>query len=143
MEIRELESSELEDALKLVWEVFSEYEVSDYSEEGINEFWNFIHDTSELKKLSIYGAFDKKQILGVLAGRKEHISLFFVDQNYQGKGIGRKLFNSFKDRVQEKEITVNSFPYSVKIYEKLGFNIVDKEQIKNGIRYVPMKFLKK
>lgn len=142
MEIRQLESSELEDALKLVWEVFSEYEVPDYSEEGINEFWSFIHDTSEIEKLSIYGAFDKEKILGVLAGQKEHISLFFVDQNYQGKGIGKELFNLFKDNIKEKEISVNSSPYAVKVYEKLGFKSIDTEQIKNGIRYIPMKYLK-
>ena len=143
MEIRELKNCELEDALKLVWEVFSEYEVPEYSEEGINEFWSFIHDTSELEKLRIYGAFDDDKILGVLAVRKEHISLFFVDQKYHRKGIGKALFNCFIGNTKEKEVTVNSSPYAVKAYEKLGFSSIDKEQIRNGIKYVPMKYIKK
>ncbi|WP_094603611.1 GNAT family N-acetyltransferase [Sporomusa silvacetica] len=39
-----------------------------------------------------------------------------------------------------KEITVNSSPYAVLIYEKMGFVRTDVEQEINGIRFIPMKF---
>ena len=138
MEIRELNESELEEALNLVWEVFSEYEVPEYSEEGINEFWSFIHNQDELDNLYIYGAFNKDEVVGVIATRKEHISLFFVKEEYQRRGIGKSLFEYIIDKVEEDNITVNSSPYGVGIYEKLGFKAIDKEQLVNGIRYIPM-----
>lgn len=140
MEIRELNESELEEALNLVWEVFSEYEVPEYSEEGINEFWRFIHNQDELDKLYIYGAFNKDEVVGVIATRNEHISLFFVKEEYQKRGIGKSLFEYIIDKVGEDNITVNSSPYAVDIYEKLGFKAIDKEQLVNGIRYIPMVY---
>ena len=45
--------------------------------------------------------------------------------------------------LQEKfdlaEITVNSSPYAVLIYERLGFVVQNEEMVKNGIRFIPMK----
>ncbi|MBU9737013.1 GNAT family N-acetyltransferase [Diplocloster agilis] len=34
---------------------------------------------------------------------------------------------------------LNSSPYAVPIYKKLGFRNTDTEQLMNGIRYTPMK----
>ena len=36
--VRKLSESEISEALKLAWEVFSEYESPDYSAEGTEEF---------------------------------------------------------------------------------------------------------
>ena len=35
-------------------------------------------------------------------------------------------------------MTVNSSPYAVGIYRKLGFKAVDDEQSVNGLRFTPM-----
>ena len=37
-------------------------------------------------------------------------------------------------------ITVNSSPYAVPVYHKLGFVDTDVEQISDGMRYTPMKY---
>lgn len=37
-------------------------------------------------------------------------------------------------------ITVNSSPYAVPVYHKLGFVDMDVEQISDGMRYTPMKY---
>ncbi len=39
------------------------------------------------------------------------------------------------------EITVNSSPYAVEVYHKLGFKDTAVEQISDGIRFTPMKLL--
>ncbi|ENY8640112.1 TPA: GNAT family N-acetyltransferase [Clostridioides difficile] len=39
------------------------------------------------------------------------------------------------------EITVNSSPYAVEVYHKLGFKDTAVEQIVDGIRFTPMKLL--
>jgi len=36
------------------------------------------------------------------------------------------------------QITVNSSPYAVKVYERLGFVKTEEQQEKDGILYVPM-----
>ena len=36
--------------------------------------------------------------------------------------------------------TVNSSPYAVPVYHKLGFIDMDSEQLSDGIRFTPMKF---
>ena len=38
-------------------------------------------------------------------------------------------------------ITVNSSPYAVLVYRKLGFVETDTEQLADGMRYTPMKFV--
>ena len=45
--------------------------------------------------------------------------------------------NSEADR-----ITVNSSPYAVPVYHKLGFSDTDTEQLADGMRYTLMKFEK-
>ena len=45
--VKKLEKNEdIKKAINLVWTVFQEYDASDYSEEGINEFYKSIHDTN-------------------------------------------------------------------------------------------------
>ena len=43
-----------------------------------------------------------------------------------------------KKRPDLSKVTVNASPNAVEIYKKLGFEKKDREQLKNGIRFVPM-----
>lgn len=134
---------------EMIWKVFSEFEAPDYSNEGIKTFKEFIKPQRllrEIKKgdLKIYCCFAEEKLVGVLAFRNaKHISLLFVDKGYQKKGIAKKLLkigeSDIKDNPKVKEITVNSSPYAVKIYKKLGFISTDNMQEKDGIKFMPMK----
>lgn len=137
LSIKILDEKEIENALSLVWKVFSEYEAPDYTQDGVNEFYNSIHDENYLSTLSVYGAFTDGELVGVIATRNEgkHIALFFVDGKYHRQGIGKKLFQT----VRTDKMTVNSSPYAVPIYTKLGFAVVNSEQLVNGLRFTPMK----
>ena len=139
--VRKITGNEIENALALVWEVFQEYEAPDYSEQGTKEFYSSIHESQWLSTLQVYGAFDEDKLVGVLATRKngEHIALFFVKGAYHKRGIGRTLFENLLKNSSADVITVNSSPYAVPVYRKLGFEDTDKEQTTNGIRYIPMK----
>ena len=93
--------------------------------------------------MKFYGAFDNDELVGTLAMRDvNHISLFFVKESYHRKGIGKKLFETMKNDYDKHDFTVNSSPYAVEIYERLGFQKTDCEQITNGIRYTPMRYIK-
>ncbi len=121
----------------MVWKVFLEYEAPDYTQEGIDEFYKSIHDENYLSMLSVYGAFSNGELVGVIATRNngKHIALFFVEGRYHCQGIGKQLFQT----VRTDKMTVNSSPYAVPVYRKLGFESVDTEQSVNGLRFIPME----
>lgn len=137
LSIKELRREEITLALNLVWKVFLEYEAPDYTQEGIDEFYKSIHDERYLSMLSVYGAFSGEELVGVIATRNsgKHIALFFVDGRYHRQGIGKQLFQT----VQTDKMTVNSSPFALPVYKKLGFEVVAAEQAVNGLRFTPME----
>ena len=151
--IRNIEIQDLKEALDLVWDVFLEFEAPDYNERGVHEFKEFIKFDSIKQKMQesqffIWGCFDEDKVIGVLAMRPPcHISLLFVDKEYHKRGIARAMLDHvieyYNTKLNYLEMTVNSSPYAINIYHKLGFEDVDKEQVVNGIRFTPMKRLLK
>ena len=145
MLIRKIKSSEKPAALELVLSVFMKYEAPDYSEEGVKTFQDSVMNNSDyLNAITIYGAYENGNIIGVIATRNEgnHIALFFVDSKYHRSGVGRKLFELVLKNSTTNEITVNSSPYAVEVYHHLGFIDSDAEQITDGMRYTPMVYKK-
>ncbi len=149
MEIRSLVEQDLQAAHELVWQVFSQFEAPEYSEEGIRTFSDFIQTQSMRQRildgeLVLYGAWRLNELIGVLAAKAGgHISLFFIRAEYHRQGFGKMLFQRYlKDAAASgtEIITVNSSPYAVAVYEKLGFSKTSEEQTIQGIRFVPMKF---
>lgn len=137
--IKRLDPGDIQPALDLMWEVFLQFEAPEYSQEGIDEFRKNLDDKERTRKLKYYGAFDNDKLVGTLCTKEpQHIGGFFVLSEYQGKGIGKMLFEAMKKDYDKQEFTVNSSPYAVKIYEHLGFTATDTEQVVNGIRFTPM-----
>lgn len=139
----ELSDSEVATALELTWKVFMEFEAPDYSQEGIDEFRGFLTNHVEMEKLRFYGAFSGESMVGVLAMRQSHISLLFVEKEFHRQGIARNLFQYMLSHTPYDSITVNSSPYALEAYGKLGFTATSAEQITNGIRYTPMIYARK
>jgi ribosomal protein S18 acetylase RimI-like enzyme len=134
---------------ELIRNVFQRYIASEYNDEGIQEFNEYIEPNNLLKRIADEGyilitAKDEETIAGVIGIRdKSHISLLFVSEEYQQRGIARALLQKGIEAAEKaygkiSDLTVNSSPYAVEIYIKLGFKVTGKEQEKNGIRYIPM-----
>lgn len=148
--IRKINNNQLEltEALQLVWRTFLEFEASEYSAEGVQAFKEFIAFTNISEKLEhedlvIWGYYEKDQLVGVIAVREaNHISLLFVEKEQHHKGIARALYTTAVDycfkQHHNKRITVNSSPYAVEVYKRLGFSAVGNEETVNGIRFTPM-----
>ena len=141
----ELDTDRLYETLTMIRDVFMEFEAPDYSQEGIDEFLRFLEpdeimEKLENKDLRIWVCEDSDEIVGAIAANEEHINLLFVAANHHRKGIARQLLEVMKDNYQPSTITVNSSPYAVEAYRKLGFNVTDTEQEIQGIRYTPMKW---
>jgi len=151
--IKLIEQKDLKAAVELVNSVFNEFVAGDYSQEGQKTFYDYLeHKDEELARdleighKKMWGYYDGNEIVGVISVRDlYHISLLFVSKEFQQRGIATELFNTVVEFLKEiqndsrLEITVNSSPYAVEIYKKLGFNETDTEQESNGIRFMPMK----
>jgi GNAT superfamily N-acetyltransferase len=147
------EEGQEKDISDMIWDVFSEFEAPEYSKEGINIFKDFINpqrlaDDIRYNGFKIYCCFEGDILAGVLALRNQkHISLLFVRKSHHKKGIARELVRMIIEYIQKAnpyvhELTVNSSPYAVEIYKKLGFTATDTMQEKDGIIYMPMiKFI--
>ena len=148
--LREIDMSEYEQAMSLVLNTFNEYIAPDYSKRGVDTFTKLMNSDDfkhkfENKEKAMLGCFDENQIIGVLFVRdKSHISLFFVKKEYHHKGVGKNLFEFLVKDLKEHGIhivSVNSSPYAVDFYHKLGFNDIDTEITIDGIRSTPMEFI--
>ncbi len=149
-EIRFADQDEWEEAIGLAWKTFLEFEASDYTEEGIKSFEDFITNSS-VKQMFIMGvyqmmaAYDKGKIVGMITLRNEmHISLLFVDKDYHRQGIGRALIERLAgyaaDELGKSRLTVNAAPYGVEFYHKVGFTDLGPEVELDGIKYTPMEY---
>ena len=149
--IKEISKSDLKQALDLVNEVFSEFVAVEYSERGIATFQEYLKTKYEEVSADLesghkkaWGYHQNGEIIGVIATRNvSHIALMFVDKRYHRKGIARRLFDTvladLKGNADVTQITVNSSPYALKAYEKLGFiKTAEQQEHENGIIYIPM-----
>ncbi len=135
---------EIKSALALALKVFMRFEAPEYPKEGIESFKTSLSSREYLEKLKLYGAFEGSKLVGIIATRLlgSHIALFFVDENFQGQGIGRLLFDEVLKDCHTEKLTVNSSPYAAEIYRHFGFKDDMPEQTTDGIRYIPMTYTK-
>lgn len=150
-QIRSAYRNEWQDAMALAWKTFLRFEADVYTPEGVKNFQNFITD-STLYRMFVMGtyqlfvALDGNQIVGMITLRDStHISLLFVDAAYHRQGIGRALIKHLTDYLLTEaganRVTVNSSPYGLGFYHKMGFRDVRPEESRDGITYTPMEFI--
>ncbi|MGX7150123.1 GNAT family N-acetyltransferase [Enterococcus ureasiticus] len=141
---------ELKETLALVQHVFFEFEAPDYSNEGIEQFKQFIsfeQITKQLvnQELIIWTHYTSTaQITGMVALKlPSHISLLFVDKSFHKKGIARQLMQTAsiysQKRYNTNKLTLNSSPYAFDFYKHIGFVPTDTQQEIDGIIFTPMK----
>lgn len=140
MNIRQLDKQEFGDAIELSLKVFMECGTNDFDHNGLNAFKDFIYNESLMNELTIFGAFDDNELIGIIGTKnnRQHISLFFINPKYHRKGIGSILFDYAYSNHKVTPITVNSSSFAVRFYENLGFTKTAEEQETNGLRYTPM-----
>ena len=149
LDVRFIDSSEWDAAMELVFRTFLEFDAAMYSREGVEHFRRFISDQN-LKRMfeaggfQVIGAFDGTRIAGVIALRNtNHISLLFVDSDYQKRGIGSELVFALSEYVTSKlygsDLTVHSSLYATDFYHHLGFVDLGDRIEEDGIIYTPMR----
>lgn len=148
-EIRWAKAEEWAPAMKMIWKTFMKFEGQDYTEEGIQNFFEFITD-DDLYRAFLQGnyqmmvALDRGRVVGAGSIRScNHLSLLFVDEEYHHKGIGASLIQKLCEYLQmeegERYMSLKAAPYAVNFYRKLGFRVVAPEEEYSGIRVTPME----
>jgi Acetyltransferase (GNAT) family. len=148
-EIRPLAGCEIEEALGLVWDVFSEYEAADCTEEGVDEFWTKIDYEYLIQRagdgeVRFWGAFDEGRMVGVcMLHEPDHVELLYVDGEYQSRGVGTSLLKKAVLDMKEQDtllrrITANVPDSADGFFRALGFTSSGASYASGGMTYTPM-----
>ena len=83
---------------------------------------------------------DRGAIIGYIELEGRHIRLLFVHPNRTREGVARDLLNTALAALGPGRITVNSSPFAVKAYGRLGFRPSGGGvfRAEDGIRFLPM-----
>jgi hypothetical protein len=147
MKISRLDSSVLSEAKVLIKKVFMQFEAPDYSEEGVAHFMAYLDEELEKEfatnQLQLWGTRINQQLIGILAIRSaKHVALLFVDEAHHRQGIAKGMYQTMLSELTPKQLTVNSSPFAVPAYERLGFRRNGDEKTVSGIRFQPMIFIR-
>lgn len=144
---REMTDGEEYAVCKLVRQVFDEFVASDYSAEGIEEFFKFANP-SALRERAKSGGFvlvaeKSNRVVGVLEfAPPDRIALLFVSLRH--RGIARGLLEHSIRRLRTAQLpmtklTVHSSPDAEPAYQRMGFHRTGGAATDHGITYVPME----
>lgn len=148
-EVRWARAEEWTPAMKMIWKTFLKFEGTDYTEEGINNFHEFITDEGLYHSFlrghyQMMVALDEGRVIGAASVRnRNHLSLLFVDEEYHRRGVGRALMarmcEYLKAEAGERYMSLMAAPYAVNFYRKLGFMVVRPEEEISGVRVTAME----
>ena len=140
--IQQLNPAEIPEAIELISQTFQQFVAPDYEKKGVENFYSFINLAENIEKMEFFGAFDGSILSGVLStiNKRSHICCFFVKADAHRRGIAKSLFNYLLKHSTNNYYTVNSSPYAVEFYKRIGFVPINSEQIADGIRFTPMTY---
>ena len=58
MQIEKIKGSDIPQALDLIWDSFLFFVAPDYTEEGIETFYNLLHNSNAINEAEFWGAFE-------------------------------------------------------------------------------------
>lgn len=146
--IRDAERTDWAPAIKMIWSVFMQHEGQEYSAEGVETFFEFL-SSDRLHEMFLNGEYrmllatENDRIVGAISLRNGNLlSLLFVRDEVQSRGVGRALIESLCGRLQEtgvKSLVVKAAPGAVGFYEKCGFTACGTLRETRGIQTIEMK----
>lgn len=149
MIVRMLEAKDIPAAVVLIREGYDRFVAHDYTPEGTVRFYEYASEEALSARIEGGAHFSMVavadgELIGIIEMKDfNHCSLFFVKARFHGKGIGRWLFEEAVahcrfNNTKLDTIGVNSSPYAVPVYKRLGFKSIGTLEEENGIVYQPM-----
>lgn len=148
LEYRLMKRGEEAEVCSLTTRIYEKFVAPQFSNESVQVFRNYADPRLFLCRSEwshfVLVALANKKIVGMIETKNDgHITLFFVDGDHQGEGVGRELLKRALEICRGrdpkiKKATVNSAPNAIEIYERLGFRLAGPERTEDQIRSVPM-----
>ena len=147
---------------KQIWEttyrgIYPDEKIDNYDySENQKKFKNFIDNASQ----QLYVVEDKNELIGYIEFGEPHrpfqdysqeIGLFYIREDYQRQGLGRKLFNMAYDYIKNTGVDkffISCHKYNTnaqKFYEKMGGKVVqlDENSVSDGIPQIKYEYIVK
>lgn len=141
LEIRRIAAQDYEAACAFVWREFMRETSARMTDAGVAVFRDYVRPDAmrarDAAGATTLIALERGEIIGLLRVRQSHVSLFFVAAPCRRRGIGRGLFEIVDERCPPQ--SVHSSVDAVGAYERLGFRGAGPEQMRDGLRFVPME----
>ena len=139
MEYRLIKENEIEAVIKLVWQAAQEFIFTNLESNGSKEFDQLNTKEFYLDKSNLtYICLNDNKIIGMVSlSNGNYLSLLFVDKQYQGNGIGKRLVEII-DNLVLGDLEVSALISTRSFYEHIGFKINGNLEKKEGISYYPM-----
>ena len=140
--IRKFKSIDSSKLFEIIKKNLIEINSKDYSKEIIDGMCSrFVPERmiENAKKRDIYVAELNGELIGTASLENNVIYGVFVDVNYHGCGIGRKLMSVIEDNAKEKSVNLVQVPSSItsqNFYYKLGYNYVKEVETPDSGRCI-------
>jgi hypothetical protein len=146
----QLGPQDVRSSLEVVRAAFDLSVAPQYPPEGIENFYTYASEQAMTERLEkgvhLFGAFVGQTLVGILEFKaKDHVSLFLFILTGRGRAWARKLWDYALEELGKiyppiHWIGVNSSPYAVPIYQKLGFTAKGPIQEKGGVIFQEMEW---
>lgn len=141
LSFNEIEENDIERVREEVGDIYRRHIKRFYSEEGDAAMMEFLDKDNMLARKAKGGKLflisdEDGEWIGYLEFDKANLYLFFILDEFRGKGYGRMAINWLKDYFREhklnKNVQTEVTPNAYHAYEKLGFEPVSGEQDQEG-----------
>ncbi|WP_207941164.1 hypothetical protein DOK78_001302 [Enterococcus sp. DIV2402] len=93
---------------------------------------------------TLLGVYEEQQLVGFLGIQNEKIEMLFIDNDYRGKGYGKKLIEAALENYVIHWVDVNEQnPEALGFYQHMGFDIMQRSDMDEQGRPFPILHLKK
>jgi len=150
LRIRAATPEDSESISKLICDLVEKFIARDFSSQGREFLLSSMTANAISQKMQSGYRYHVAEVNGMLLGvvavkDNTHLYHLFVAEQYQRKGIARKLWQFAMKECLSKgntgEFTVNSSAYALGVYKKLGFVAQAGPKETNGVVFYPMKLV--
>lgn len=109
----------------------------DFLSEADFKYFKEVIPRDYLPNLEVYIISENEEITGFGAVSENMLEMLFIHNNSRGKGFGKILFQSLKDKTDFTKVDVNEQnPQAIGFYEKMGFKQIGRsEKDSSGKKY--------
>ena len=151
MNIRRFEPSDFDQIAQLFHDTIRTVNLGDYTEEQVQAwapddlyFRDWQSRSSE--KYTLVAETD-----GIIAGfaeleDDEHIDCFYCHKDFQGKGVGKSLYNGIESEAQKRNLSrmyVEASITAKPFFLKMGFSVIEKQKVTTrGAKFTNFRMVK-